>query len=200
MSDMMHNGAPETPPGARDLSLSMRQVNLMAIPVALIPVLLIVLLYAGVHGWGAFRATVGIFRQPGLSFAILAGGIILHELLHGAAWAYYGQKSLAAITFGVHWATLTPYAHCREALTVEAYRIGALVPAIALGLIPSLLAVFGGMPWLLFPAILFSAAAGGDLLIIWLLRKECGTAMVLDHPDRAGCIVYDPPSTQDGLV
>ena len=32
------------PPGARDLSLSMRQVNLMAIPVALIPALLIVFL------------------------------------------------------------------------------------------------------------------------------------------------------------
>lgn len=185
------------PPGGRDLSLSMRQVNLMAIPVAVIPALLIVLLYAGVHGWGGFKGTVSIFRQPGISLTILAGGIILHELLHGAAWAYYGQKQLSAITFGVHWATLTPYAHCREALTVEAYRIGALVPAIVLGLLPSLLAVFGGIPWLLFPGILFSAAAGGDLLIIWLLRKERGTSMVLDHPDRAGCIVYDPPSTRD---
>lgn len=188
------------PPGARDLSLSMRQVNLMAIPVALVPALLIVLLYAAVHGWSGFSAAVSIIRQPGLSFSVLVGGIILHELLHGAAWAYYGQKSLDAITFGVHWATLTPYAHCREALTVEAYRIGALVPAIALGLVPSLLAVFGGMPWLLFPGILFSAAAGGDLLIIWLLRKEHGTSMVLDHPDRAGCMVYDPSSSQDVLV
>ena len=188
------------PPGARDLSLSMRQVNLMAIPVALIPALAIILLYAAVHGWSGFAATVSILRQPGTSLSILVGGIILHELLHGAAWAYYGQRSLSAITFGVHWATLTPYAHCREALTVEAYRIGALVPAIVLGLVPSLLAVFGGVPWLLFPGVLFSAAAGGDLLIIWLLRKERGSAMVLDHPDRAGCIVYDPSSSQDVLA
>jgi hypothetical protein len=178
----------------------MRQVNLMAIPVAILPVLIIVFLYAGVNGWSGFRSAAAIFRQPGLSFSILIGGIILHELLHGAAWAYFGQKPLSAITFGVHWKTLTPYAHCRETLTVEAYRIGALTPAIVLGLLPTLLAVFGGMPWLLFPAILFSAAAGGDLLIIWLLRKERGSSLVLDHPDRAGCLVYDPPSSQDTLV
>jgi hypothetical protein len=168
--------------------------------VAIIPVAIIVLLYVAVHGGGGFRAAVGIFRQPVLSFSILVGGIILHELLHGAAWAYYGQKPLSAISFGIHWKTLTPYAHCRETLTVEAYRIGALTPAIALGLLPAVLAVFGGMPWLLFPAALFSAAAGGDLLIIWLLRKERGSSLVLDHPDRAGCLVYDPPSTQDVLA
>jgi hypothetical protein len=172
----------------------MRQVNLMAIPAALIPAAIIILAYAGMHGWSGFRAAVVIFRQPALFFTILAGGIVLHELLHGAAWAYYGQKPLTAITFGVHWPTLTPFAHCRELLTAEAYRIGALTPAVLLGFIPSALAIFGGMPWLLIPGMLFTVAASGDLLIIWLLRHERRTALVLDHPDRAGCIVYDPPS------
>jgi hypothetical protein len=197
MPDQMPNDTPETPPGARDLSLSMRQVNLMAIPVSLIPAAAIILLYADVHGWGGFGATVGILRKPLASLLILVGGIILHELLHGAAWAYFGQKPLSAITFGVHWKPLTPFAHCRETLTVQAYRIGALTPAIVLGFVPALLSVFGGMPWLFMPAILFSVAAGGDLLIIWLLRKERSTSLVLDHPSRAGCLVYDPPSPQD---
>jgi hypothetical protein len=181
----------------KDVSLSMRQVNLMAIPVALIPAVAIVLLYAGVNGWASFRFAAAFFRSTWFALAILIGGIILHELLHGAAWAYFGRRPLTAIKFGIHWATLTPYAHCRDAMTVEAYRIGAATPAIVLGLLPSALAIFGGMHWLLFPGILFSAAAGGDLLILWLLRHEHGTALVRDHPDRAGCLVHDPQSSQD---
>ena len=188
------------PAGGRDVSLSMRQVNLMAVPVALVPAAVIVVLYALVNGWGAFAAAAVLLHRPVLALTILVGGIILHELLHGAAWAYYGRKPVSAITFGVHWPTLTPYAHCREALTVEAYRIGALTPAVVLGAVPSALAIAGTVPWLLFPGVLFSAATGGDLLILWLLRHERHDALVRDHPDRAGCLVYDPPPTQDGLA
>jgi hypothetical protein len=195
-TDVDQSHAPEW----RDVSLSMRQVNLMAIPVALIPAAIIVVLYAAVNGWAAFRYAAGIFRAPGLALAILVGGILLHELLHGAAWAWFGHRPLSAITFGIHWPTLTPYAHCRDAMTVEAYRIGAATPAVVLGLVPSALAIFGSMHWLLFPGILFTAAAGGDLLILWLLRHEHHAAMVRDHPDRAGCLVHDPPSTQDANV
>ena len=193
------NNPPTIPPGGRDLSLSMTQVNLMAIPLAAIPALLLVFLYAAVQGWGGFHAATSIFRTPVFLVVILVSGIILHELLHAAAWAHYGQKPLSAITFGIHWATLTPYTHCRETLTVEAYRIGALVPAILLGLIPSALAIFWDMQWMLFPGIIFTAAAAGDFLIIWLLRKEPPTALVLDHPSRAGCLVFDPSPLQDRI-
>lgn len=193
------NDSSTIPPGGRDLSLSMKQVNLMAIPLAAIPALILVFLYAAVQGWGGFHAAASIFRQPVALILILAIGIILHELLHGAAWAHYGQKPLSCITFGIHWATLTPYTHCRETLTVEAYRIGAIVPAILLGFIPSMLAIFYGVGWLLFPGIIFTAAAAGDLLIIWLLRKEPAAALVLDHPSRAGCLVFDPPLSQDRI-
>jgi hypothetical protein len=191
------DGSSTLPPGGRDLSLSMKQVNLMAIPLAAAPALIIVFLYAAVQGWSGFHAAASIFRAPVSLALILICGIILHELLHAAAWAHYGQKHLSCITFGIHWATLTPYTHCRETLTVEAYRIGAIVPAILLGLIPSALAIFSGFGWLLFPGIIFTAAAAGDMLILWLLRKEPPSALVLDHPSRAGCLVFDPPQSQD---
>jgi len=178
----------------------MTQVNLMAIPMAAVPALLIVLLYAAVQGWSGFHAAASILRTPVILVLVLVSGIILHELLHAAAWAHYGQKSLSAITFGVHWATLTPYTHCRETLTVEAYRIGALVPAVLLGLVPSALAIFWGMPWMLFPGIIFTSAAAGDFLILWILRKEPANALVLDHPSRAGCLVFDPPLSQDRIA
>lgn len=181
------------PPGTRDLSLSMAQVNLMAIPAAVIPVAVMLGLFVLANGVGAFRDAAAFMESPWVFAGILLGGILLHELLHGAAWAHYGRKSLRVITFGVHWKTLTPYAHCREPITVEAYRIGAAVPAIVLGIIPGILAIFGGMPVLLFPAIIFTAAAAGDFLILWMLRRERAGAEVLDHPDRAGCLVIDPP-------
>jgi hypothetical protein len=193
------NDPPTVPPDGRDLSLSMKQVNLMAIPLAVVPAVIIVFLYAAAQGWGGFHAAASIFRAPAALILILVGGIILHELLHAAAWAHYGQKPLSCITFGIHWATLTPYAHCRETLTVEAYRIGAVVPAILLGIIPSALAIFYGVGWLLFPGIIFTAAAGGDMLILWLLRKESAAGLVLDHPTRAGCLVFDPPQPQDRI-
>ena len=53
------------PPGGRDLSLSMKQVNLMAIPLAAIPALILVFLYAAMQGWGGFHAAASIFRHTG---------------------------------------------------------------------------------------------------------------------------------------
>lgn len=36
----------------------------------------------------------------------------------------------------------------------------------------------------------FIMAAGGDLLIINLIRKEKSTDLVQDHPSEAGCYIY----------
>ena len=37
----------------------------------------------------------------------------------------------------------------------------------------------------------FTFAAGGDFLILWLLRKEKDTYMVQDHPKKIGCIIQE---------
>ncbi len=185
------------PPNGRDVTMSMAQVNLLAIPVAVVPVLLLGGLFVLVNGWGALSSSLALFRQPVTFAAVLIGGIVTHELLHGAAWAFYGNKPLTAITFGIHWVTLTPYAHCREPLRAEAYRLGALAPALILGICPALLAIFAGMYWFLFPGLIFTAAAAGDFLIVWMLRGVRSSQMVLDHPRRAGCIVYDHISSEE---
>jgi hypothetical protein len=36
----------------------------------------------------------------------------------------------------------------------------------------------------------FTMAAGGDFLIINLIRKEKSSALVQDHPTEAGCYIY----------
>ena len=192
----MNQQSPAIPANARDVSMSMARVNLLAIPVAIVPVLLLGALFVLVNGWSAISQTVALFRKPALLLVVLIGGVVLHELLHAAAWAAYGQKPLTSITFGIHWPTLTPFAHCTVPLQADAYRLGALTPALLLGIVPSFLAIVAGIYWLLFPGIIFTAAAAGDFLVVWMLRGVRSTQLVQDHPDRAGCLVFDNTATE----
>jgi hypothetical protein len=125
-----------------------------------------------------------------LFFLILTLGIILHELIHGLTWARYTEKGFKSIKFGVLWSMLTPYCHCKEPLRVRQYLMGAITPAIFLGLIPALISIIIGNLGLLVFGIFFTMAAGGDFLIINLLRKEKMDNLVQDHPTEAGCFIY----------
>jgi hypothetical protein len=43
----------------------------------------------------------------------------------------------------------------------------------------------------MFYAIFFSAAAGGDIQAVWILRKFKSNQMIKDHPEELGFIVLD---------
>ncbi len=125
-----------------------------------------------------------------LIFGILISGIILHELIHGITWAKFAKEGFKSIKFGVLWKMITPYCHCKEALNVKQYIIGAITPAIILGIVPSIIAIIIGNFGLLIFGMFFTMAAGGDFLIINLIRKEKSTDLVQDHPSEAGCYIY----------
>jgi len=121
---------------------------------------------------------------------VLITGIVIHELLHGFAWALYAKTGVKSIKFGMKWKYLTPYCHCREPLRVKHYRIGAAMPMIALGLIPSAIAMItGNGPMFLF-GLVFTIAAAGDVIALITLYKFDGNDWVLDHPDEVGFISY----------
>jgi len=123
-------------------------------------------------------------------FGAIILGIVIHELIHGIVWARFSKSGFKAIKFGVFWKMLTPYCHCKEPLKVNQYILGAIMPAIILGIIPSLAAIiFGNLALLVF-GMFFTLAAGGDFLIINLLRNESKDDLVLDHPSEAGCFIY----------
>lgn len=125
-----------------------------------------------------------------LFFIILIGGIILHELIHGLTWARYTAKGFKSIKFGVFWSMLAPYCHCKEPLSVRHYIMGAITPALFLGLVPALLSIITGNIGLLIFGMFFTMTACGDFLIINLLRKEKMDSLVQDHPSEAGCFIY----------
>ena len=129
-------------------------------------------------------------RNIGLFLVIFIAGIILHEFIHGITWAIFTKKGFRSIKFGVMWKMLTPYCHCKEPLLIRHYLLGAIMPAIILGIIPSIVSMIIGNPGLLFFGLIFTVSAIGDFMIIYLLRKEKMDTLVLDHPSEAGCYVF----------
>ena len=129
------------------------------------------------------------FVDIAIGVLILLIGIITHELLHGLGWSFYAKKGWKSIKFGVAWKSLTPYCHCDESLPVRVYRFGSVLPAIVLGFIPSIIAMITGNIGLMIFGFFFSFAAGGDFLILWLIRNEKPSDLAKDHPDKIGCYI-----------
>ncbi len=131
-----------------------------------------------------------IYIKAFLFLAFMVVGIVLHELIHGITWATFAKRGFKSIKYGVLWKMATPYCHCKEPLKVKHYLIGGIMPAILLGVFPSILALFIGNIGLLIFGMFFTLAAGGDFLILNLLRKENMNSFVQDHPSEAGCFIY----------
>lgn len=132
-----------------------------------------------------------IFLQDIFLFVIIIFiGIILHELIHGLTWALFVKERLSAIKFGILKEYLTPYCHCKGFLRVKHYITGAIMPAILLGVLPTLWAFINGSVMIFFLGVYFIVAASGDFLIIYLLRNEGYNNYVKDHETKPGCIVY----------
>jgi hypothetical protein len=162
---------------------------------ALAPVCLVLCAaYGLLHGWSALVASAGAFFAPFWRFmALVLGGVVAHEGLHGIAWRWASGLPASAISFGVQWKTLTPYAHASAPMRARAYRIGAAAPGVVLGLVPALVGLAMGWGLAFAFGVFFTFAAGGDALILWLLRGVPSDTHVSDHPTHAGCLVHLPP-------
>ncbi len=120
---------------------------------------------------------------------VIAVGTLVHELLHVAGWRYAANPPPGTVRLGFAWRILTPYAHCSAPMTVRAYRIGAVAPGVLIGLLPLGVGLLMGNAAPFLFGLLFTLAAGGDALILWVLRDVAGDQIVRDHPTRAGCLV-----------
>ena len=147
-----------------------------------------------IYRWGVGQFAAGfddLFANFFIFLVVFFLGIIVHELIHGFIWMFFGKLPFSAIKFGFQLKSLTPYAHCTVPLKVNPYRIGAAMPCILLGVLPALIGIINGNGWLLAFGLLFTTAAGGDLLILWLIRNVSNDKLVQDHPTNAGCYVPD---------
>ncbi|MGZ9235175.1 MAG: DUF3267 domain-containing protein [Anaerolineales bacterium] len=171
----------------RDLSISMARANIIVLFTSIPVALLQFLLFTMIHG----IEKLGTIWDFTLLIVVVLVGILVHELIHGISWMIFGRKPFSGIKFGFQWKTLTPYAHLKEPVEVNAYRIGGFMPSFILGILPYVLSLLFGDGNLFWFSLIHTAAAGGDWLILWLIRNVKSGMLVEDHPTHAGCYVLE---------
>ena len=172
----------------RDLSISMARANAVVLFISIPVVVAQFAVFTWLHGTRDLKPTSGALA---LTLAVILG-IFLHEAIHGIGWMIFGRKRFDVIRFGFQWKSLTPYAHLQEPVEVNAYRIGAFLPGFLLGICVYILSLVLGDGNLFWFSLVHTSAAGGDWLILWLLRHVRAGTLVEDHPTNAGCYVIEP--------
>lgn len=171
----------------RDLSVSMERANIVVLFIGIPVVILQFILF------DQFHPSPDESREWNflLLFLVIVLGVVIHEIIHGIAWAIAGRKPWTSIKFGFQTKTLTPYCHITEPLEVNAYRIGAAMPGLVVGILPYVYSLMNGdINWFWF-SLVHTSAAGGDWLVLWLIRNVKAGSLVEDHPSRAGCYVLE---------
>lgn len=172
--------------GQKERTMSIAKANLYAF-VFIIPITL-VLLIPFILLWGIDNMTQGFESYRSLIFIVaLLFGIVFHELIHGMVWAFYAPHRWVSIQFGIK--SLSPYCHCKEPLKVQHYRLGSIMPLIVLGLLPWLISLLNGSGFLLIFGWIFTLAAGGDMISMWLLHDLQKNVLVQDHPSKLGFFI-----------
>ena len=96
---------------------------------------------------------------------------------------------LIALHEVIHLRTLTPYVHISGPMSLREYRLVTVLPFITLGFVPLLISLVVRSGTLFFYSTWMIVAALGDLLVLYLLRKDDPDTQVIDHPSRAGCTI-----------
>lgn len=128
------------------------------------------------------------YRMGGPFLLALLVGIVVHELIHGFTWMAVTHSGFGHLRFGVM--TGAVYCHIDVPMTKRAYVVGSLMPLLLLGLLPFVVSLLVGSLWLMLFGTMLSAAAMGDVMIVWALRHESPDTLVYDHPTEGGCLVY----------
>lgn len=172
----------------RDLSVPMSRANVIVMFIVLPVVIIQFVGFIVLNGLDGLGITWG---YPVLPIAIVLG-VVLHELIHGLSWVIFGRKPFSSVKFGFQWKSLTPYAHLKEPVEVNPYRIGGFMPGFVLGILPYFISLALGDGNLFWFSLIHTSAAGGDWLILWLIRNVKTGTLVEDHPTNAGCYVIEP--------
>jgi hypothetical protein len=178
----------------KDLSISPVRANLYALPLGLLAIGLLLIPYVAIWGINSAFDLTWLVEQPlklVLALFILFIGTFIHEALHAIGWKIFGRQPWNTIQFGIFWKVLTPYTHLKAPIEVNAYRIGGALPGLVTGVLPYLVGLCLGSAAWLWLGLLMVAAACGDLLALWLVRRLPAGTMVQDHPSRVGCNVVE---------
>lgn len=166
-------------------TISMLVANLLAIALFVVVGAFSGIAYYALYGARELDSWNIIF--PWLLLLLLVG-IVVHELVHGITWLLLTHRGFGHLSFGFLPGGV--YCHIDVPMPKRQYVIGALMPLLLVGIVPTLVAFcVGSFLWLLL-GIIFIVSAAGDMMIVWAIRKEPADVLVYDHPSEAGCYVY----------
>lgn len=175
------------PSKLRDVSVPLSEIASKALPLAII--LTIVPLIPHVLKWGydsRFNAADYL-----LGFVAVVALLVAHEATHAIGWILFAGVQPKDIRFGIAWKTLSPYAHSKVAMKAGGYRVGVVLPLIITGIVPTLIGTLTNTGWLTVAGAILVSGAVGDLIVLWVIRRIPTEAMVIDHPQNAGCYVVE---------
>lgn len=174
-----------------NLTMSALFGNVIALVIVLPILFPMIAAYFAVNG--GFEISFGYTEL--LLFA--AGVIVLtvgHELIHGMTWAVFAKNHWKAISFGIILQYMTPYCSCKDPLKKYQIILGALMPTIALGIIPGIVTIFTGNigVWLL--AMFTIVGGGGDMACVvkvLMYRSKKKDKLYIDHPYELGIVTFE---------
>lgn len=176
-----------------DLTIGIVKANLVTLLIAIPVVVLGVLLFM----WK--NSTAAHFPDPQraiLLLVLIVVLIVVHELIHGITWSMFTERHFKDIEFDFMKEYFTPYCTCLVPLSKKHYILGALMPGILLGLVPTALGILLGSPLLFWIGIVMLLSAGGDLMIVMKLlafkkQNESTEVLIYDHPTQAGSVIFE---------
>jgi Putative zincin peptidase len=185
--------APVPPPeGYKDVSIPLEKIatsgfvlsmGLLAVPIGI---------YWLTYGVGAFFDNLLSGINLIVLIVLIILSVVVHELIHAISWKVFGNLRWSDLSFGVDRKTLSPYCHAKAPMEAGAYKIGALLPGLLTGVIPSIIGIAIQNPTVTFFGAFLLSAAVGDVIVVWVLRRVPPNALVMDHPSQAGCYVKMP--------
>lgn len=180
---------PDAPPGYRDVSIPISAITTPGLVIGLVIAALAMVPFWLLHDFkGSLEMSAG---TGALLILILIALLFAHELLHALGWMLAGRFGWDQISFGFDRKTFNPYTHVRTPMTARAYRLGAILPGLVTGAIPVLAGWITGSGVLTLLGTFMAIGAVGDLIILWIIRRVPGEALVMDHPTNAGCWVKE---------
>ncbi|MBR3146978.1 MAG: DUF3267 domain-containing protein [Eubacterium sp.] len=175
-----------------ELTVSIVKANVFALVFG-IPVLCIgiglFLMRFGAAGMGSMT-----FRELLIWLIGLFVMIVLHEFIHGFTWGLYAEHYFKDIEFGFIRKYMTPYCTCTVPLRKREYILGALMPLIVLGILPTVASMFNGSFIMLFSGLIMTISAAGDILIVREILKhgsKSDDVLYMDHPTMAGGMMFE---------
>ncbi len=180
-----------------DLVISIGKANLFALLLAIPLVVVGVLLFRWANP--DMSLAPNLPKELWLTLLYFLGFLLLivvHELIHGLTWSLFAEHHFKDIDFGLMVESFTPYCTCATPLRKTQYILGALMPCLVLGIIPSVIGILMGWPALLWVGIIMTLSASGDLMITAKVlghkpKKESKEVLVFDHPTQAGSVIFE---------